>query len=153
LDEGGHPSEDRTVEAFLEHSKTKHSRYVNAVGLSKGPAKVRLADFLQAYWRAAGMKVVSRLEAGYMVTGPDYSVLRVSLVALSVSQENDLERIEMLGRILRRSESVEARKWADYSVHSAKRRLTAESLDKKYVNVAGRGGPKTLWSWHRYRAS
>ena len=66
LDEWGHPSDDETVEAFLEHSKTKHSRYVNAVGLSKGPARVRLADFLRAYWKAAGMKVVSRLEAGYM---------------------------------------------------------------------------------------
>ena len=75
-----------------------------------------------------------------MVTGPDYSVLLVSLVALSVSQESDFERIEMMGRILCRSDSFEARKWADYSVHSAKRRLTAESLDKKYVNVAG--GPK-----------
>ena len=137
LDEWGEPGDDETVEAFLEHSKTKHSRYVNAVGLSKGPARVRLADFLRAYWKAAGMKVVSRLEAGYMVTGPDYSVLRVSLVALSGSQEGDLERIEMLGRILSRSDSSEARRWADYSVHSAKRRLAAESLDKKYVNVVG----------------
>ena len=137
LDEFGVPSEDATVEGFLEHSKTKHSRYVNAVGLSKGPARVRLADHLRDYWEATGMKSVSRLEAGYLVIGPDYSVVRVSLVALTASRGDDLERIAMLGRILERSDASEARKWADYSVSTAKRRLDADSLEKKYVNVVG----------------
>ena len=137
LDEFGVPSEDATVEGFLEHSKTKHSRYVNAVGMSKGPARVRLADHLQDYWKAAGMKTVSRLEAGYLVIGPDYSVVRVSLVALAASREGDLERIAALGRILERSDASEARKWAHYSVSTAKRRLEADSLEKKYVNIVG----------------
>ena len=48
-----------------------------------------------------------------------------------------MERLELLGRLLRRSESSEARKWADYSLLSARRRLKANSLDKKYVNVVG----------------
>ena len=135
LDEDGVPSEDVTVEGFLEHSKTKHSRYVNAVGVSRGPACVRLADYLRGYWTAAGLRTISRLEAGYLVTGPDYSVVRVSLVALTESREGDLERIDMLGRILARSDSKEVRKWASYSVSTAKRRLDADSLEKKYINV------------------
>jgi hypothetical protein len=140
IGEDGVPGDEVTVEGFLEHSKTKHSRYVNAVGVSKGPAQVRLADYLRAYWAAADMKVVSRFEAGYLVSGPDYSVVRVSLVALTESRDGDIERIDMLGRILARSDSDEARKWASYSVSTAKRRLEADSLEKKYINVGG--GPQ-----------
>ena len=45
--------------------------------------------------------------------------------------------VGLLARVLRLSESQEARKWADYSLLRAKQRLQADSLDKKYVNVVG----------------
>ena len=131
LDEAGVASGRETAEAFLEHSKTGHSRYINAVGLSSGPAQVRLADFMREYWRLAGFIVRSRQEAGYLITGPDYYVVRVSLVALSKSMEGDLERLELLARVLQMSESREARRWASYSLLRAKQRLLADSLEKK----------------------
>ena len=137
LDEAGLPSGRSSAEAFLEHSKTGHSRYINALGLSLGPAQVRLEFFMREYWRVAGFTIRSRHEAGYLVTGPDYVVVRMSLVALSKSKEGDLDRLEHLARVLRISESKEARKWADYSLLRAKQRLLADSLDKKYINVVG----------------
>ena len=43
-----------SVEAFLEHSKTKHRRFMNAVYESKGAARIQLSDFLRAYWEQVG---------------------------------------------------------------------------------------------------
>ena len=137
LDEAGLPTGRSSTEAFLEHSKTGHSRYINALGLSLGPAQVRLEEFLKEYWRAAGFAIRARHEAGFLVTGPDYVVVRVSLVALSQSREEDLERLGLLARVLKISESKEARRWADYSLLRARERLLADSLEKKYINVVG----------------
>ena len=75
-----------------------------------------------------------------MVTGPDYDVVRVSLVALTVSKADDKGRVELLGRLLAGSESKEARRWAAYSVQRGLQRMTADSLEKKYINVVG--GPR-----------
>ena len=69
--------------------------------------------------------------------GPDYSVVRISLVALTSSASGDLDRLGMLQRLLQRSGSAEARKWADYSFRRAKERLSANTLQRKYVNVVG----------------
>ena len=109
-------SGEETVEGFLEHSKTKHRRYCNAVCESLGAARVRLGEYLREYWEAAGFTLTppERAEGGFYVAGPDYSVVRVSLVALTDSEAGDVERLELLARLLRRSRSDEARRWADY---------------------------------------
>ena len=133
----GEPSEEEFVEAHIEHSKTKHSRWVTAVGSSKGPAQVQLAQLTRDYWHAAGFKIVHRNVAGFREEGPDYMVLRVSLVALAASRREDEERLELLGAVLSRSRSAEARKWASYSVLRARQRLDADSLERKFINVIG----------------
>ena len=137
LDANAQPIGEETAEVLLEHSKTKHKRYVNAVGVSKGKARVELAKHIREYWRLAGFSIRSRKEAGFLVTGPDYYVLRLSLVALTNSQEGDIEKITQVGRLLKRSASKEARQWADYSVLRGTQRLKADSLDKKYINLVG----------------
>ena len=131
-----------TVEGFLEHSKTKHRRYMNAEVVSKGEARVRLGTFLRSYWTAVGFDMSpargsERLDGGYRVTGPDYSVLRLSLVALGQTAEEDNRRLDLVHKLLQRSRSDEARKWADYTLMRGKQRLAADSADKRYVNVVG----------------
>lgn len=44
LDEHGKPTGRATVKGMLEHSKTEFKRYVNALGLSQGPAAVPLVS-------------------------------------------------------------------------------------------------------------
>ena len=137
LDAVGEPVGEETLEGMMEHSKTKNLRYVNAVARSKGVARVELAQHVRNYWRVAGFKLRTRKEAGFLVTGPDYYVGRLSLVALTTSKEGDLERLDLLGRILKRSASKEAQRWAEYTVLRAKQRLQADSFDKKYINLVG----------------
>ena len=137
LDDQGEPVGDETVEAMLEHSKTKHLRWINAVGLSKGPARVALTQYIRAYWRQAGFEVKTRKEGNYLITGPNYYVVRLSLVGLSTSRESDVKKIELVHRLMQRSASREARRWADFSLLRAKERLTGNSLDKKYINLVG----------------
>ena len=71
------------------------------------------------------------------MTGPDYYVGRLSLVALTTSREGDLEKLELVGRLMKRSASKEAQRWAEYTVLRGKQRLQADSFDKKYVNLVG----------------
>ena len=140
LNEEGEPCGVQTCEAMLEHSKTHHRRWINAVGTSKGRARIQLTIYIRAYWQLTGLTIRTRKEGGYLVTGPDYDVVRVSLVALTVSKADDKGRVELLGRLLAGSESKEARRWAAYSVQRGLQRMTADSLEKKYINVVG--GPR-----------
>ena len=137
LDSDGKPGDEEFVEVMIEHSKTGHQRWITAVGTSLGPAKVRLADHLRAYWRQAGFVIATRDEAGFRVESPNYCVLRVSVVALSDSPSGDGARIDILESVLRRSTSEEARRWASYSTLRAKQRLDGDSLEKRYINVIG----------------
>ena len=137
LDKYGEPTGEETLEGMLEHSKTKNLRYVNAVARSKGVARIELAKHLRAYWRLVGFKIRTRKEAGFLVTGPDYYVGRLSLVALTTSLEGDVARLEQACRVLKRSSSMEARKWADFTLLRGVQRIKADSLDKKYVNLVG----------------
>ena len=137
LDEQAEPTGEETLEGMLEHSKTHNKRYLNAVATSKGPARVEFAKYLRTYWKLAGFTLRTRKEAGFLVTGPDYYVLRLSLVALTTSREGDVEKLNQVHRILKRSASSEARKWADYSLLRGGQRLSADSKDKRYVNLVG----------------
>ena len=132
---------EETIEGLLEHSKTKHKRYVNALGVSRGEGKVRLAAILREYWSAVGFAITeptgpaARLEGGYGVEGPNYYVVRLSLLGMNEDRER---RVQLLGRILARSGSAETRRWAAFSEQRAMERLLAEgSMDKRYVNVTG----------------
>ena len=69
--------------------------------------------------------------------GPDYSVVRVSLVALSDPHGGDSDRLQQLVEVLRRSRVPEARDWADYVALRGGERLKADSLEKRYINVLG----------------
>ena len=66
-----------------------------------------------------------------------YSVVRLSLSALTDTRAGDLDRIDLVGRLMRRSGSSEARRWADYVVYRGKQRLLADSMDKRYINIVG----------------
>ena len=137
LDADGSPAGEETVEAMLEHSKTKHLRWINAVGLSKGPARVALTKYIRAYWQQASFKIKTRKEGNYLITGPDYYVVRLSLVGLTNSREGDIQKVELVHRLMQRSASREARQWADFSLLRAKERVVGNSLDKKYINLVG----------------
>ena len=129
---------EESVEGLLEHSKTKRKRYVNAVGTSLGPAAVRLSDHLREFWRSVGFDLSTRVEGQYQVVGPDYFVVRLSLMGLGDSDAAVAARLDRLERLLLRSASADARLWAAYSMRRAREREQAESsMDKRYVNLTG----------------
>ena len=66
-------------------------------------------------------------EGGYSVSGPDYSVVRVSLVALGVSEPESRARLELLCSLLARSQSAEVRRHATTSKTKAWERFQASS--------------------------
>ena len=141
LNAAGEPVGEETLEGMLEHSKTGFKRFVNAVGVSKGPAKVHFARILREYWEDAGFTIVVRREAGYQVEGPSYYVVRVSLVALASKPADDEARLSALVSTLRSSRVDGARKWADYVAYRGRQRMQGDSLDKKYINVFGLDAP------------
>jgi hypothetical protein len=125
-----------SVEGLLEHSKTKHKRWVNAVSVSEGATQVHLGDALRAYWAECGFTISTRLEGGYRVEGPDYFVLRVSLIGLTGTEGQ--QRFALLGRLLTRSADPEVRRWASFSqLRGEQRRSATGSMDKRYINVTG----------------
>ena len=71
------------------------------------------------------------------MTGPDYNVVRLSLVALTKSKGDDTAKLEQICRVLDRSDSREARRWAAYSLQRGLQRMAGDSLEKKYINVVG----------------
>ena len=127
-----------SVEATLEHSKTGFKRIINAVAESEGAARVELARIVREYWQEAGFTLVSRYEGNYVVTGPDYYVVRVGLSAMGAVASEDDARFDQLCRVLRCSESERARAWADYTQLRGGQRMRATgSNDKRYINVIG----------------
>ena len=131
-----------STEAMLEHSKTKFQRWINAVGTSEGAAQLELAAALRAYWVRAGfaMRGETRdgvwqqgvVQGGYLVEGPNYSVLRLSLLGVS---ESDFGRA---CRMLAGAASQEVRHWVPYvRLRGGERRTAKSSMDKRYINVAG----------------
>ena len=82
-----------TVEAMLEHSKTKHRRWANCLGTTLGYAALPLAEMVRSYWAAANFKQVSWDEGGYHVTAVDYQVVRVSMLGMTSAQLELLQRV------------------------------------------------------------
>ena len=121
-----------SVEGRLEHTKTKHVRWVNMVGTTK-TEKIAVAGAMSNYWRLSGIETITRREGHYTETRPDYWVVRVSLLGAS---EKVLEKLE---RALKRSKVRSVQKMAGSSMYYAKMRsrLKHEVEEKAYVNVAG----------------
>ena len=127
-----------TVEAVLEHSKTKHKRWINAVGVSQGLAQVDLARHLRAYWALAGLDIVEREEGGYHISQPDYYVLRLDLVALGPTRRESEAALQRIGDTLRVSPVKELAQWADYVALRGGQRMSSEhSKDRRYINIVG----------------
>ena len=129
---------EETVEALLEHSKTRFKRVISAVGTSRGAGAIPLAQLIRDYWAVAGFHLVTLSEGGFRVTRPDYYVVRVPLMGLGVDVDSSRNRLATLGRLLERSSSREARRWAGFSLQRARARMEAKtSQDKRYINVVG----------------
>ena len=129
---------EESVEALIEHSKTKHRRWVTAVGLSEGEARVPLAQCVREYWEEGGFSVGTWHEGGYAVTGTDYSVVRVSLIGLGETDLRAKARLEQLFAVLARSKSEETRQHATTSKTKGMERFSlTSSTDRRYVNVVG----------------
>ena len=126
-----------TVEGMLEHSKTKHKRWLNCLGVTAGFAELPLAQLTRDYWQEAGLKVVggsSWVEGGYEITGVDYTVVRVSLLGMTK------ERLAVLRKVLELSKVDSVRRAAKATMKRAEDRFVAKtSKDKRYINV--HGGP------------
>ena len=100
---------------------------------------------MRDYWALGGFSVSTWEEGGYAVTGPDYSVVRVSLIGLGATASDSEARLELLGTLLARSRSLEVRRHASTSMTKARERFAASSsMDKRYVNVVGGVGGRPV---------
>ena len=120
------------VEAKLEHSKTGFSRHLDMAGCTR-TSGINCAKIMENYWKAAGFKTVSYMQAGVRVTRPDFWVVRVSLNGLS---ESDIMR---LFKALEKSKCSDAKKHLGRTRIDARTRWVAsgaESREKRYINVA-----------------
>jgi hypothetical protein len=121
-----------TVEGMLEHSKTKHKRWVSCLGTTLGFAELPLAKLVRDYWREAGHRPTSYEEGGYRIYAIDYSVVRVSLLGMKK------EQLLQLSDVLKRSKVASVRKSALANMARAEKRYEATiSKDKRYINVHG----------------
>jgi hypothetical protein len=119
------------VEGYLEHSKTGYSRYFDITGCTVN-SKLECAKILQDYWRLAGMKVTTTMQAGVKVTRPDFWVVRVNLLGLDATR-GDVERLK---RALLGSKSPLTKREVKSKVADMLRRHSAKGADKKFINVA-----------------
>ena len=77
--------DEQFVEAATESSKTKVGRCVSMVGTSKGPAEVKLAAALRAWWTACEFVIERRVEEGWLVEGPRFWVVQIPLMGVTVN--------------------------------------------------------------------
>ena len=130
---------EESVEVLLEHSKTKHKRWVNAVGTSEGLARVPLAQSLRDYWSEAGFELLDPWRYnGYVIEGVNYFVLRVSLVGLGATKAEAQGRLDLLWELLSKSKSADVRYHAKVSaIKGAARAKLQHSMHERYINVVG----------------
>jgi len=121
-----------TIEAMLEHSKTKFKRYANCLGTTLGKAALPFEITLRQYWKDAGFKIVSWVEGGFEFTGVDYQVVRVSFLGMPPA------KFEALLAMLKVSRLPEVRIDAVALADRARKRYEAKhSKDKRYINIFG----------------
>jgi hypothetical protein len=121
------------VVARLEHSKTGFARSLVMASKTETTG-IEVGNVIASYWREAGMKLVTSVQAGVRVTRPDFWVVRVSLLGM------DEAGMRSLTRALTECEVEQVRRHAGTSAKYIKLRYLGENVAKKYVNIAGGGG-------------
>ena len=127
------------VEVTTETSKTKHGRCFSMVGTTKGPAKVELEASLRKMWEANGFPIVTRVEEGWKVEGPDYYVVQIPLMGVTVSETKMSNLRAWLGagaRATTVARVTEVRQ-ALGSELSDKARSKEPKVEKMFINVLG----------------
>ena len=133
------------VEATTETSKTKVGRCFTMVGRSKGPAAVDLAGALRALWAQCQFDIVSFVEEGWRVERPDFWVVQVPLLGVTVSQTKmDAIRRWLGGAGATKIARVREVATALLSEFADKVRVKEPDAEKMFVNVMGgkKGDPE-----------
>ena len=128
----------RSVELRLEHSKTGYSRYINMVECTER-SKIECVKHLEELWADSGMQLVQYEDSGFLVTQPDYYVLRVSLLCWTPEKQQALELVLRSYSGQGRGRSPEVGALANNILSYVKRKTSAAKLGEKfkYVNVFG----------------
>ena len=121
-----------TVEAMLEHSKTKFRRWSTSLGTTLGMAAMPVAQAVRDYWRVAKLKTVSWTEGGFLVETVDYRVVRLSMLGMSQTEYDRLFTVLAVSSLASVRTSVKA------LAERARRRYEGtNSKDKRYINIFG----------------
>ena len=121
-----------TVEAMLEHSKTKFRRWSTSLGTTLGMAAMPVAQTVRDYWQIAKLKTVSWTEGGFLVETVDYRVVRISMLGMSKSEHDRLFKVLAVSSVASVRSSVKA------LAERARRRYEGtNSKDKRYINIFG----------------
>ena len=123
---------------------------VTAFGESRGLAMIPLEAIVRQYWRLAGFTIKTKETGGYREEAPDYLVARMSLVALGEAKGEDKRILARWCNEPKGARSKELVDWADYVLKRGQQRLGGDSLDCRYINLAG--GPEGCASVNEARA-
>ena len=125
----------RSVELRVEHSKTGFPRYINMVECTE-KSKIECVKHLEALWKDSKVALVQFEDSGFMVTQPDYYVLRINLVSWTPAKQASLELI--LRAFARRHREVAELEKNILSYVKRKTKSDSKLGEKfKYVNVFG----------------
>ena len=119
------------VEAYLEHSKTKFSRYLDLAGKTRTTG-IECALIVLEYWKLAGVRLTVTMQQGVKVTRPDHWVVRVSLLGFDRKEE----KLQELIRYVAASRRPVIAPYAKAIENDARLRYRALSEQKSYINVA-----------------
>ena len=127
------------VEVTTETSKTKLGRCFSMVGTTKGPAKVELEASLRRMWEANGFTIVTRFEEGWKVEGPDFCVVQIPLMGVTVSETKMSNLRAWLGTGTRATSvaRVTEVRQALGSELADKARSKEPKVEKMFINVLG----------------
>ena len=135
---------DETIEAYLEDSKMKFDRYVAYFSVTRGPLKLNSGRYLRELWKSNGLVLITSVIDGLRVTKPDYFVVRVSLLGLTKTPEDDgrggkTRSLQDLITALSKTREPVVAAHAKTSIHTAKSRFISKTHGEpmRYVNIAG----------------
>jgi len=97
----------RVGDIFVEHdnetSKTNAGRVMCVVGKTTGPAQIELAKTLESYWRACGFDIEEKMEGGWKVRRPNFSVVQISMHAY----KNQASKIKKICELVTKTTKVD----------------------------------------------
>ena len=121
-----------TIEARIEDSKTGFSRWTVFAGTTE-TSKIEVSNHLREWWEVCGFKVIKKQVGAFWEERPDYWVVRVSLLDMSVEVYRAfMEAVEWsTDRVIMRDRKN--------TLKYAKERRTSKTLgeEMRYVNVTG----------------